>query len=157
MMALVPELQIHLWNWRISKRFGTSSSRFGYGNGRLRTETLEIFSKFRKKSVILAPLKLPLIRLIFCFTCLAIVCSNFFLYNSSRQTFFASFAELGPLLTPCFVVQLPHVPSPTVWLFSVSLLLHFYFCFFRVYIRSIYYLGAPQWCFWFNFKGVLKI
>ena len=29
-----------------------------------------------------------------------------------------------------FVVQLPHVPSPTVCLFSVSLLLHFYFLLF---------------------------
>ena len=29
------------------------------------------------------------------------------------------------------VVQLPHVPSPSVWLFSLSLLLHFYFLLFR--------------------------
>ena len=61
MMALVPfQFQIHLWNWRIAKRFGTACSRDGSGNGRLRTETLENFSKFRKKSVILAPLKPPL-------------------------------------------------------------------------------------------------
>ena len=61
-MALVPfQFQIHLWNWRIAKRFGTACSRDGSGNGRLRTETLEIFSKFRKKYVILAPLKPPLI------------------------------------------------------------------------------------------------
>ena len=60
-MALVPfQFQIHLWNWRIAKRFGTACSRDGSGNGRLRTETLGKFSKFRKKSGILAPLKPPL-------------------------------------------------------------------------------------------------
>ena len=60
MMALVPELfQIQLWNWRIAKRFGTSSSRVGYGNRRLRTETLEKNSEFRKKYGIFAPLKPP--------------------------------------------------------------------------------------------------
>ena len=63
MMALVPfQFQIHLWNWRIAKIFGTACSRDGSGNGRLRTETLENFSKFRKKSGILAPLKPPLSR-----------------------------------------------------------------------------------------------
>ena len=60
-MALIPELfQIHLWNWRIAKRFGTSCSRYGSGNGWLRTETIEFFSKFRKKYGILTPLKPPL-------------------------------------------------------------------------------------------------
>ena len=54
------QFQIHLWNWRIAKRFGTACSRDGSGNRRLRTETLEFFSKFRKKSGILAPSKPPL-------------------------------------------------------------------------------------------------
>ena len=44
----------------------------------------------------------------------------------SLSSCFTSFAEIGPLLSPClFVVQLPHVPSPTVCLVSGFLLLHF--------------------------------
>ena len=48
----------------------------------------------------------------------------------SLTSCFALFAELGPLLSPFFVVNLPHVHSPTVCLVSVSLFTSFYFCFF---------------------------
>ena len=53
----VPNPPLELEN---SEKIWNGLFRDGSGNGRLRTETLENFSKFRKKSGILAPLKPPL-------------------------------------------------------------------------------------------------
>ena len=51
----------------------------------------------------------------------------FFVRLLSIPSCFASFAELGPLPSPFFVVQFPHVPSPTVCFVSVSLFASFLF------------------------------
>ena len=65
--------------------------------------------------------------------CLTLSVSGFCLFLSgvlSLPSCFASFTELGQLLSPFLSSQLPHVPSPTVCLVSDCLFASFLFLLF---------------------------